>query len=479
MKKISCYISSFLLFFVSHANPLSAQDKIKAYFNNPVTNSVSRGVNAVYLPSGTMSDTIVAYINRAKYTVDIAQYDYNQSSNYGAYANIATAANNAHARGVTVRWLYDGGQSNSGLSMLNSGIHTLGRPGTSDGIMHDKFIIIDANSGTASDAVLCTGSADWSSEMFYKDYNNILFIQDAPLAQAYTAEFNMMWGSTTAVPNSSAAKFGNAKTDLGLHTFTIAGHTVELYFSPSDNTDAHIQSTILTANKDLYVGVYDITRTNDANAIVMAKEAGVYTLAIVDQYTPTSSSTVNSTLTSGLASNYIVYTGAYIYHNKMMIVDPSDSCSDPIVLTGSHNWTNSANQYNDENILIIHNDTLANIYYQSFINNFTTLGGSYTTVAGCGTPASVQNAVHVEPVTAVYPNPALRAFNITYDLPASSISSVIITNTMGEIVTVFCKNELQAAGTHSYVSNVLKSGLYFVSFSFGDERFVKKIVITE
>src|ERR1700679_2201648 len=79
---------------------------------------------------------------------------------------------------------------------------------------------------------------------------------------------------------------------------------------------------------------------------------------------------------SGFGSDLPVYSNSYYYyHNKMMVVDPSDTCSDPIVETGSYNWTSSADNYNDENILIIHNDTLANLYYQSIISDYTTISG--------------------------------------------------------------------------------------------------------
>lgn len=445
------------------------QSKIKAYFNHPVNNSLSTAVDAVYLPSGTMADTIVAYINRAKYTIDIAQYDYNQDTYAGAYANIATAVNNAYSRGLTIRWIYDGSSSNTGLSALNSGIHTLPRPTNPSGdIMHNKFIIIDAHSTNPTDAILCTGSEDWSSDMFYNDYNNILFIQDSTLANAYTAEFNMMWGSTTATPNATAAKFGTAKTALGLNTFYIAGHLVELYFSPKDNSDSHIASTILTAQKDLYVGVYDMTRTGDATNIVTAKTNGAYVLAVVDQYTPSTSSTVNTTLSTGLASNYVVYSGSYIYHNKMMVVDPSDTCSDPIVETGSENWTSAGTNYNDENILIIHNDTLANIYYQSIVKDFTTIGGgSFSLVPGCGS-LYVPDVANIEQQVIVFPNPATSELTVSAN---SVINKIAICNLLGQEVF---SGSYSATSAQINVAN-LPTGVYAVRMNGSIvRRFVKE-----
>lgn len=368
----------------------ASSGKMAIYFNTPVDNTVSTGVNAIYL-NRCMADTLVAYINRAHYSIDIAQYDYNQSS---SFANIATAVNAAYAAGKKVRWIYDGSQPNTGLSLLNPGIHTLASPTTSAyGIMHNKFVIIDANSSNPNDAILSSGSEDWGVTQFNYDPNNILFIQDSALAHAYRNEFNMMWGDTGVVPNTTLSKFGPYKTDLGAHIFHIGGKTVELYFSPSDHTNTHILSSINSANTDLYFGVYDFTETPNANAIVTQNTAGVYTPGIVDQYSM--SGGAYPILTSGIGSFLKTYSGAsYIYHNKMLIVDPSNTCSDPQVLTGSHNWTSAADTKNDENMLIIHSDTVSNIYYQSFTANYTALGGTLTPIApcvstSCGTPTGL------------------------------------------------------------------------------------------
>ena len=364
--------------------------KIAVYFNNPVNTSVSTGVNAVYL-NNAFADTIVAYINRAKYSIDIAQYDYNQSS---SYANIATAVNNAYASGKKVRWIYDGSQPNTGLTLLNSGIHKLASPtGGAYNIMHNKFVIIDANSSNPDDAILCTGSEDWGVTQLNSDNNNLLFIQDSSLAHAYLNEFNMMWGDTGVAPNNTLSKFGPYKTDLGAHIFNIGGKLVELYFSPSDGTNTHILSSINSANTDLYFGVYDLTISSDASAIVARQTAGVYTAGIVDQYSNTGSA--YPILTSGLGANMKTFaSSSLVYHHKMVIVDPSNTCSDPLVLTGSHNWTSAANTQNDENTLIIHNDTIANIYYQAFYAEYAALGGTLTpiapcTIVTCGTPTGL------------------------------------------------------------------------------------------
>ena len=462
----------FLLLLGMCSLQAQAGNKILYYFNVPVDNSVSTTINAVYL-NNCMSDTFAAYINRAKYTVDIAIYDYSQ----GSFTNMATVINNAYARGVQIRWIYDGSSSNSGLSAVNSAIHTLGSPTTSSyGIMHNKFVVIDGNSSDPGDAIIMTGSFNWESSQFSTDHNNAVIIQDSALAHAYIAEFNMMWGGSGLTPNTSASKFGPYKTDLGRHHFTIEGKQIELYFSPSDGTNTHIQSAISSANTDMYFGMYTFTDNTDASMIVSKYNSGVYVAGIDDSYS--SSYSPYTTFTSGLGSNFKVYSSPGIFHSKYLIVDPSDKCSDPLVLTGSHNWTTSANTKNDENTLIIHNDTAANVYYQSFHADFTALGGSLTPVAGCPTGVSIYTTA--EDNMTIYPNPTNGPIAISYQLPEPENVSIELYNVIGQKIISLTNNiQLQQAGNHAYNICINKPGMYFVQFTIGKDHFAKKVLVAE
>ena len=57
-------------------------------------------------------------------------------------------------------------------------------------------------------------------------------------------------------------------------------------------------------------------------------------------------------------------------HHKYAIVDYAQGSTTPLLITGSHNWSASANSIHDENTLLIYDHTLANIYYQEFSARF-------------------------------------------------------------------------------------------------------------
>jgi len=448
--------------FANAQNP-----KIKCYFNHPVNTAVSSGTNAIYL-NGTFADTIAAYINRAKYTVDIAQYDYT-SSGSSHVKLLATAINNAHARGVVIRWIYDGSSSNTGLSLITwtTNVNKLASPVASGYIMHNKFMIVDANSTTASDAFLWTGSYDWSDQQATGDYNNMVIVQDKNVALAYYAQFNQMWGGTGATPVTSSEKFGTAKAISTSTSFTVNGTPIQVYFSPKDSPQARLLNTINSANNELAFGIYTFTDNTVATAIKTKYTGGVAAFGIEDQFSNTYSP--YTTLSGSMGANFKVYTGTSIYHNKIMIVDHLHPASDPQVFTGSYNWSAAGANSNDEGMIIIHDATITNQYYQSLCKNFTDVGGSATV---CPATTGIDTYDYGQQQLAVYPNPFSNEINIKVKSGSEKLV-VKITDQLGKLV--FEKEEHNTDAMQLNLTE-LSTGVYFVSVINGNNIFTQKLV---
>lgn len=443
-----------------------ALGKIITYFNRPVNNAVSTGTNAIYLHD-LIDDTLIAYINRAKLTLDIAVYSFNES---GSLSSISSAINAAYARGVAIRWIYNGGTTaNPSVALLNSNIKTLASPtGAYYGLMHNKFMIIDANSANASEPTVWTGSTNWTTTQINTDANNVVIIQDKPVAQAYTTEFNEMWGGTGLSPNLTNSKFGSSKTNNTAHNFAVGGVPIEIYFSPTDGTNSKLQQSISSANIDMYFGIYSFTDSIDASLIADRIQHNVYVAGIID---PTSNSyPPYAILKPIMGANIIKDTipGTGLYHNKMLIVDPSAAASDPLVFTGSHNWSASAETKNDENTVIIHNATIANIYYQSFHQNFTDVGGTLIPQSG------IESLSKSSSIT-VYPNPCNEFATIKTNIPlVSNNPELAIFDLVGkEIHTSISKNNSQ------FIINTkqLSEGLYLVQIKTPDAMEIIKLQV--
>jgi phosphatidylserine/phosphatidylglycerophosphate/cardiolipin synthase-like enzyme len=352
----------------SFATISNSGGKMTSYFNSPVDVSYSNGTDAIYLPS-TIDDTLINYIERAKYTIDFTIYNFNNAG----ISNISDALIAAADNGIRVRVIGCGTTANMGIDeLVGTSVHLLIGPNSDQrtGIMHNKFIVFDAQSQDPNDPLVWTGSTNFTDGQVNLDANNVIIIQDQSLARAYQIEFEEMWGSYGDEPNASNAKFGSAKKNNTPHEFVIGGVYTECYFSPSDGVNARIVEVINTADNDLSIATMLITRTEMANAIAARKTAGV-AVNIITNSEGGNTTTVNDILSNSLTTHYTfddVSSG--ILHHKYMIVDQYAAISDPMVFTGSHNWSAAADNDNDENTLVIHDATLANIYYQQFVKRF-------------------------------------------------------------------------------------------------------------
>lgn len=381
------------------ANASLSTGTINVYFNHQVDTSFAQIQPAVNL-GNALDDMLISYINACTTTMDITIYNsYSPSTTSG----IAGAINAAYARGVQVRVIYDGSTSSVMIPLLNAGIPRLASPNDSFyGIMHNKFVVFDANVADANKPIVWTGSTNWTTvQIDGPDRNSAIVVQDQALALGYKMEFEEMWGSNTMTPAIALSKFGPYKTDNTPHTYNIGGKVVNSYFSPSDGVNAKIISTINSANSDIDVATMVVTRSDISNTLINKYYGGLTnTNIVVDSQNPSGNQI--TTIQSNLAANHaVVYSGSGIMHHKFMVVDNYNSASDPLVLVGSHNWSSSAENKNDENILIVHDLNIANQYYQAFAYLYQFAGG----LLGVNQHQYDNNLV-------VYPNPCNGILNI-------------------------------------------------------------------
>ena len=369
----------------------NSSGKIRPYFNHSVDNSVSTGVNAQNITT-YFNDTIKAYMDLAQSTLDICVYN-------ASDALIASAINDAYNRGVLVRYIADDDVVNSMLNSLDPNIPIVYRtPTPTAGIMHNKFLVIDVNS--VNNSWIMTGSTNWTNPSnLFNDYNNLIFVQDQALAKAYTMEFEEMWSGF----------FGSNKSDNTPHDFNVNGKHMELYFSPSDQTTSKIHEVINSVDYTLEFALLEFTRDDLGDAIIDVHNSfGTNVRGIMESTNSQYSEFLNMT-SAGV--NVKSHSGIpNTIHHKYAIADADITASDPILLTGSHNWSNNAENNSDENTLIIHDHTTANIYLQEFTKRFDELA----------TTSEINNLVDVE--VKVFPNPSLGTVNIDSELEIKKIN---------------------------------------------------------
>ena len=417
---------------VPFATQSSSSGQIKTFFNKGIDPAFANG-NAAdgETPQAVMAETI-ARIDAAQQTLDVAMYNNNRS-------DLTNALKAAHARGVQVRYVGSLGASNPALDPPPPFPVLLGNE---EAIMHNKFLVIDAD--LPDQAWVMGGSMNWTSQNINTDFNNTLFIQDQSLARAYELEFEEMWGSEGQLPDTTNSRFGSAKYDNTPHQFLIDGYPVELYFSPSDGSTSQIESVIRSADSEALFATFSFTKNELGNALVDMENTTVPIRGILENIND-SGSEYNHLLVNNVNVRHHNLTGEF--HHKYAVVDAFDLSSDPIVVTGSHNWSNAAETVNDENLLVFHHPVLAALYKAEFEKRWSEFPPSRTIDPAAPNPFSV------------YPNPGTDFLELS-NLTASE-GVFWVKNPLGQLLESV--TSVPGQPTRINISD-LRSGQYFITF---------------
>ena len=133
----------------------------------------------------------------------------------------------------------------------------------------------------------------------------------------------------------------------------------EVHFSLSDNPQKEIIKNINQAEAFINIAMYIFTDREIALPLAKARERGVKVRLYLDQdQVDYQYSQSRFLVQKGIKTR--ISTNNYIMHNKFAIIDSR------ILLTGSYNWTFSANNRNDENLMIIDDPETIEIFQNQF-----------------------------------------------------------------------------------------------------------------
>ncbi len=464
--------SSNIISSTTSAFPTTGE--INVYFNNSVNTSVSSGVNAN--GNGNFTDLLIQKLNNAKRSIDVALYSL--SGTVGA--NIATALVNAKNRGVKVRVIgeYDNRTTAPWTTLSSNGIPVINDAfGNNDGsgLHHNKFYVIDYRGGAADSIWVIMGSWNPTDPGTNDDRQNLVMFQDVALAGAYTVEFQEEWGSSTDTPNSVNSRFGSRKFNNTPHNFVIGGVKVQSYFSPSDGTTSRIAKTLGKAEKSINGCLMTITRRDLADTVIAVKNRGSKTRLVLSNNTD-SGTQFSYLQTNGVDIRLKGFTSGLLHH-KYAVVDAEPFGYTPYVITGSHNWSSSAENSNDENTVIIQDDYIGNFYLQEFAARYYEAGGTDS----INTITSVNQDAEIPTQFALlqnYPNPFNPVTKIQFEVPLSQKVALIVYDILGRKVRELY-NDFAPAGVINieFKADDLASGMYIYRLKTKDISISKKMVL--
>jgi phosphatidylserine/phosphatidylglycerophosphate/cardiolipin synthase-like enzyme len=145
-----------------------------------------------------------------------------------------------------------------------------------------------------------------------------------------------------------------------LNPFPAAG-TVQVAFTPWDDGEGMVVAAINEAQRQILVQAFLFTSRRIAAALIAARGRGIEVLVTADgeQTRGRKGSRVRELAAAGIP--VWLETRYAAAHNKVMVIDAGTR--EATVITGSYNWTSSAQRQNAENVIIVRrNRAVADAY---------------------------------------------------------------------------------------------------------------------
>lgn len=399
MRLVASILLLFLALTIKAQKDSSTVEFIQPYFNAPCDTTHA-------LPGNTakcdwdMIGVLVDQIDAAKYSVDLVAYDLQNM-------RVGEALARAARRGLEVRVItdvihrehaprftqpmWDTLRANGIISFDDAGtiywpdgrIESLPKKLPNSGAnMHHKFAVIDRKSPDPDDWYLWTGTMNitytgpWNT-------NATLLIKDSGIANAYFEEFTQMWGSKGMEPNPRKARFHKDKLNVSQNVHWVNDIKVEVYFGPMDRNgtkpsisdrvtylinnyarhDANFLAFAISSN----IPISEALITRSGRGEINLK--GVIDPAFYSRYRKNNDFWASPEARFG---NRMILSGKEIrkLHSKTLILDaqyPYPEKHKALTITGSYNFSKAAEIANDENILMIYSNEIANQYLQDFM----------------------------------------------------------------------------------------------------------------
>jgi phosphatidylserine/phosphatidylglycerophosphate/cardiolipin synthase-like enzyme len=213
-----------------------------------------------------------------------------------------------------------------------------------ESLMHHKFTVIDGRQ-------VWTGSMNYTFSDAYWNDNNLVRIDSVQLAESYTAEFEEMFVAGLYGPLSHA--------DTPYSRMAVDGTPLEVYFSPDDGVASRILHHLEKAQATVEVMAFSLTSDEIGRALTALHRRGVRVRVLVDAGQASGSGSEAQRLRQA-GVDVRLDGGPGKMHHKVIIIDGQ------VLLTGSYNFSRSAEVFNDENLLVIHSREIASAYQVEF-----------------------------------------------------------------------------------------------------------------
>ena len=343
-------------------------------------------------PAESVAHRLAGFLSTATQTIDICIYSFKLSPELRDI--VASALTERAKAGVDIRIAYDGdslpevieypGNDFSDLTTPEF-VTSLGFPckaiGGERALMHNKYVVVDANT---PDARVWTGSANFTDDSWALQENNIVTLRSQELANLYAHDFDELWVDANIATD--------CLEDSGEATLEYGGKPAHVLvnFTPCEGewVDDAITRQIDRTNERITLAFVVLTSGDILEALHRAMGRGVPIEGVYDEIqmegvkyqweqVPDNHWKIGAFIELAEYGHLVrkksvpwtVISAHNFMHNTVMVLDD-------VVVTGSYNFSRHAQQ-NAENSLLITSAPLAETYR----DHISMLRRKYATIA--------------------------------------------------------------------------------------------------
>lgn len=290
-----------------------------------------------------VADELLRRINAAEQSIHIAAFDFDLTP-------VAEALIAAHYRGVDVRWftddengLWDDDEPGGGQFAMMQAAGIPVRDDKRQPLMHNKFIVFD-------EETVWTGSTNLTQNGLFRNNNNVIIFEDKGIATMYGREFDELWRGNSG---------GSSRSTFGRQRNTLEGTPVNVFFAPEDEAIDRLVPLVANAKEEIRFMAFSFTHDGLGEELVRQARRGVDVKGVFEERNTNDEYTeLHRLACNGIDVRLDGNPGTM--HHKVFVID------NHILVTGSFNFSNSADESNDENMVFLNNDSIAPLYRDEF-----------------------------------------------------------------------------------------------------------------
>jgi phosphatidylserine/phosphatidylglycerophosphate/cardiolipin synthase-like enzyme len=210
-------------------------------------------------------------------------------------------------------------------------------------IFHQKFVLRDYRNGRATspgNPALLSGSANFTLTDTHRNLNHVFVFRNSSVCRQYELEIEQL----------KLGRFGREIHGDVPKVFDLGGIPTKVLFAPVHTPELEIMKQMLKGEHEVFFAIFTFAGSSGIDDTMLSLAHGGMTITgAVDRGQAAQGWAAPKTMSDPRISLFqpTKASGVRKLHHKLMVID------ERIVVAGSFNYTEPANDYNDENIFVL------------------------------------------------------------------------------------------------------------------------------